>query len=300
MLVLCIDVSHVYSTLFRLYWDKPTFHQYKRTLIIIPLIALGAGIALHYYSAQVFWRVLAYTAAYHFVRQQYGFLRLYSRKDTTTRFTRTLDTVAIYTATLYPLAYWHLHLTGTLGWFIDGDFMALPDLHADALLLALYLGILTLYVAKEVWQFARTRAFNVPKNLIVAGTFASWYVGIVLFQGDLIFTLLNVVAHGIPYMGLIWIYGARKATTRFSFTWRGVLIFVGVLLALAYVEEGLWDMFVWKDHTDVFPFFTSFPEVSNHLMLSVIVPLLVLPQVIHYVLDGFIWRFSRDTRSRME
>jgi len=298
-LVLCIDVSHVYSTLFRLYWDRPTFHRYKRTLIIIPIVALFAGIALHYYSAMVFWRILAYVAAYHFVRQQYGFLRLYSRRDPSSRTTRIIDTVAIYSATLYPLAYWHLHLTGQLSWFIAGDFISIQSVPADNVLLIVYLATLALYIGKEAYQYMRNGFVNIPKNLIVAGTYASWYVGIVLFQGDLVFTLLNVVAHGIPYMGLIWIYGERKAGHTFPFTWRGVAVFAGVLLLLAYFEEGLWDLFVWKDHTDVFPFFTTLPGISNHVLLSVVVPLLVLPQVTHYVLDGFIWRFSRDQSAHL-
>ncbi len=63
-----------------------------------------------------------------------------------------------------------------------------------------------------------------------------------MFQGDLIFTLLNVVAHGIPYMGLIWIYGEKKALKRFSFTWKGAGIFLGVLIVLAYWK--IWDAFI--------------------------------------------------------
>src|SRR5688572_24769411 len=85
LLVLCIDVSHVYSTLFRLYWDKQTFKTYKRTLIFIPMIAFVAGLGLHYFDSLIFWRVLAYVAVFHFVRQQYGFLRLYSRKEIPTK-----------------------------------------------------------------------------------------------------------------------------------------------------------------------------------------------------------------------
>lgn len=299
LLVLCIDVSHVYSTLFRLYWDRPTFQQYKQTLILIPLVALIAGIALHYYSPLAFWRVLAYTAAFHFVRQQYGFLRLYSRRDPSTRVTRWIDTVVIYAATLYPLAYWHIHLTCQLSWFISGDFIPLPGIHADGFLSWLYAGSIVLYVLKEIWFLARKGVFNIPKNLLVVGTLASWYVGIVMFQGDLIFTLLNVVAHGIPYMGLIWIYGEKKSSVSFSFTWRGVLIFAGVLLLLAYLEEGLWDLLVWKDHPDVFPVLTSLPPLPQGLLLSIVVPILVLPQVTHYVLDGFIWRFSKDPNARV-
>lgn len=293
VLVLVIDVGHVYSTLFRLYWDRPTFLQYKRTLILIPVIAFGAGILIHIYSGALFWRLLAYIAVYHFVRQQYGFMRLYSRKENQTSTQRWIDITAIYMATLYPLCYWHLHLTKELSWFVPGDFISVSNSAViDQVLLTLYVLSIVFYLIKEL-LFTLKYGINLPKNLIIVGTYLSWYTGIVMFQGDLIFTMLNVVAHGIPYMGLIWIYGERKDVTHFSFTLKGVAIFCGILILLAYLEEGLWDILVWKDHQAIFPFMQSLAPLDNPYVLSIIVPLLVLPQITHYVLDGFIWRFSK-------
>jgi hypothetical protein len=300
VLVLGIDVSHVYSTLFRLYWDRPTFQQYKRLLIIIPVAAFVVGFLLHFYSAGLFWRILAYIAVYHFVRQQYGFMRLYSRQEQSSRTGRLIETIAIYNATLYPLVYWHIHLTESLSWFVAGDFIPLPPLvAAGPYLRYLFVAILLVYTLREINVSIRHRFFNIPKNLIVYGTYCSWYAGIVWFEGDLIFTLLNVVAHGIPYMGLIWIHGEKKASGSFSFSWKGVAIFAGVLLLLAYLEESVWDVFVWKDHAAIFPFLVDAAPLEDPLILSLLVPLLVLPQVTHYVLDGFIWRFSRDRHARV-
>lgn len=299
VLVLCIDVSHVYSTLFRLYWDRQTFDTYKKVLIIIPIVSFVAGFALHYYSSLMFWRVLAYVAVYHFVRQQYGFMRLYSRKGHTGRINKVIDSLAIYNATLYPLLYWHIHATQKISWFMPGDFMHLNLDHYEWLMTSLYIVIAVLYLAKEMFGSVRRRMTNIPKNLIVAGTYLSWYVGIVSFQGDLIFTLLNVAAHGIPYMALIWIYGEKKATTRFAFNLKGFTIFIGVLFLLAYVEENLWDGMIWKDHPEIFPFLAEIDQLQNPLVVSVIVSVLVLPQVTHYILDGFIWRFSKDSQARL-
>jgi hypothetical protein len=299
LLVLCIDVGHVYSTLFRLYWDKATFTKYKRLLIVIPIAGFIAGTVIHLYSAMIFWRLLAYVAVFHFVRQQYGFMRLYSRKENQSRWFKVIDSVSIYNATLYPLIYWHLNLTGQLSWFIKGDFISLKLPGLSETLFYIFLTILSVYILKELWCIYKDRAFNIPKNMIMVGTYASWYVGIVTFQGDLIFTLLNVVAHGIPYMGLIWIYGEKKATEKFSFGWRGALTFIAVLITFAYVEESLWDVLIWKDHTDIFPFFTGNNTLESSILLSLIVPFLVLPQITHYVLDGFIWRFSKDSGARL-
>ena len=292
-LVVLVDVSHVYSTLFRFYWDRATFDRYKGLLLIIPALAFAAGFLLHFYDASLFWRVLAYAALYHFVRQQYGFMRLYARKQEQSTWQLRIDALVIYSATLYPVLFWHLHLTHSLGWFMPNDFLSFAFPFADILFASLYVIILVSYTVKEVILTIRSGSVNIPKNLLIAGTALSWYVGIVMFRGDLVFTLLNVVAHGIPYMGLIWIYGEKKAASRVTFTARAAVVFLIVLAVLAYAEEFAWDVLVWKDHPGIFPFFTSFSPVESHWLLSLVVPLLALPQVTHYVIDGFIWRFSK-------
>jgi hypothetical protein len=299
ILVLCIDVSHVYSTLFRLYWDKQTFTTYRRALILIPIIAFTAGLSLHYYDSLIFWRVLAYIAVFHFVRQQYGFMRLYSRKESVTTLNRVIDSLSIYNATLFPLLYWHLHGTDKIAWFVKGDFIALNIVEYENVFTAIYFLIIGVYLIKEIVTSIQNGIINIPKNLIVSGTYVSWYVGIVAFQADLIFTLLNVVAHGIPYMALVWLHGEKKTTSNFKFNPRGVAIFMGILIILAYIEENLWDGIIWNDHPEIFPLFSGL-TFQNPFVVSVIVAILVLPQVTHYVLDGFIWRFSRDKQARIE
>jgi hypothetical protein len=299
VLVVCIDVTHVYSTLFRLYWDRQTLATYKRTLIIIPVVAFVTGFSLHYYDSLIFWRVLAYVAAFHFVRQQYGFMRLYSRKESKSKWNRIVDNLSIYNATIYPLLYWHLHATDKLAWFIKGDFVDLNLIGYENIITIIYFNIVIIYLIKEIIAVSQNGILNIPKNLIMLGTYASWYVGIVAFQADLIFTLLNVVAHGIPYMALVWIHGEKKTKSNFQFNLRGVSIFMGILVLLAYIEENLWDRALWNDHPEIFPLFSGL-SFQSPFFLSVVVAILVLPQVTHYVLDGFIWRFAKDKQARIE
>jgi hypothetical protein len=300
VLVLCIDVSHVYSTLFRFYWDPKLFDTHRKTLVIIPVAAFVCGFVFHLIDPMLFWRILAYVAVFHFIRQQYGFMRIYSRKEKSEKLSRYIDTAAIYSATLYPVLYWHLHLTDSLSWFVKGDFIPITNPGIDILLSTIYILMMSAYVIKEIISSFRQKQINIPKNLIVAGTYASWYVGIIAFQGDLIFTLLNVVSHGIPYMALVWLYGEKKPAPRFSFNWKGVLIFVAVLLMLAYVEEGVWDLVVWNDHPEVFPSMFGTALVESPVILSIVVALLVLPQITHYVIDGFIWKLSKETAPKNE
>src|SRR5882757_9133083 len=66
VLVLMIDVGHVYSTLFRFYWERATFLKYRSLLVTIPVVCFISGVSLHLVDSFLFWRILAYAALYHF------------------------------------------------------------------------------------------------------------------------------------------------------------------------------------------------------------------------------------------
>ncbi|MBX7053297.1 MAG: hypothetical protein K1X54_14780, partial [Flavobacteriales bacterium] len=80
---------------------------------------------------------------------------------------------------------------------------------------------------------------------------------------------------------------------RFVFKPSGILFYLFPLLLLAFLEEGIWDAMVWQDHHEFFKGFYALPLLQDKTLLSVMVPLLSLPQMTHYVLDGFIWKVSR-------
>lgn len=305
VLIVFIDVAHVYSTLYRTYFNPAEFKKQQPKLIAIPLICYIVGVVLYSFDGIIFWRVLAYLAVFHFIRQQYGFMRIYSRNQKETSLSKYIDTVVIYTATIYPLLYWHFTSKRNFNWFVDGDFVLFHSAIVLDISLIAYILIVTAYVIKEIVLCVRTGQLNVPKTAIILGTILSWYFGIVYYNGDIAFTTLNVVSHGIPYMALIWIYERKRYNNtpsgksqllRITFSRYGVMLFVGVIVLFAYMEEGLWDGLVWKEHASFFKPFASLPAVSGTELLALLVPLLSLPQSTHYVLDGFIWKIKKTER----
>lgn len=294
VLVIGVDVAHVYSTLYRTYLDPIERRELSGWLIATPVATWVVGVLLYTWSAAAFWTVLAYTAVFHFVRQQYGFLMLYSRAERSLpAWSGRLDALAIYGATLFPLLYWHTHLPRPFVWFTDGDFLALPAV-LWRVALPLYVALFLAYVAKELWLIRKARHVNLPRNALVLGTAVSWYVGIVAASGDLVFTLTNVVAHGIPYMALTCIFARRRderlRTPRSLFVWRLLPFALALLIVLAFLEEGLWDGLVWREHLALFPGFQLLPHAESLTTLSLLVPFLSVPQMTHYVIDGVIWR----------
>jgi hypothetical protein len=294
LLIVGIDVAHVYSTIYRTYLDPAARARLSGWLVLTPVAGWVLGVLLYSWSAATFWTALAYLAVFHFIRQQYGFLMIYSRRERTLpKACALVDQAAIYAATLGPLLYWHTHLPRAFVWFIDGDFMALPQ-WMWGIARPVYLTILAAYLVKEGWLVVGRGQLNIPRNCVVIGTALSWYVGIVVANGDLIFTLTNVVAHGIPYMALTFIFsrGELQRGARLGLIARVLPLAIAALITLAFLEEGLWDGLIWREHLSLFPGFSRLPPIETNTLLTLIVPLLAVPQLTHYVIDGVIWRLK--------
>jgi hypothetical protein len=371
-LVLLVDVAHVYATLFRTYLHKDAFERNRTFLLALPAACWIAGSLLYSLNDLFFWRVLAYLAVFHFIRQQFGFVVLYSRKDPPRqRSFRWLDCACVYIATIYPMLFWHTHMPRNFSWFVAGDFVESVPALVEFLAGILYGAIAVAYIGKEVALWNQTKYFNLPRNLLIVGTALSWWTGIVWLNSDMAFTLTNVVSHGIPYMALVWLYhhrdqsavpgnrgsigpscqqtmtvdrdtdsglgmeiqtptnqddpdselphshrspqdaggssqqnvgGAsyrspqanrspsRLLSTISTVALSHVLLFLVFLVVLAYLEEGLWDGLIWREHLTFFQPFAFLPPLNDSALLALIVPFLALPQSTHYVLDGFIWR----------
>jgi len=287
--VLLIDVAHVWSTSFRVYFDIAEFRRRFWLYTAVPVFGYSIGVALYSEGPLVFWRVLALAAVFHFVRQQYGWVALYRRKlKETARWTWWIDTVAVYLATIYPLAWWMTRLPRNFEWFIQNDFVSIPTI-VETILFPAYIAALAAYLGKSIYLFLRLGFLNIGKDIVVISTAVCWYVGIVSFNSDYAFTVTNVVIHGVPYFALIYVYARlRRETTgpiykTLSSNW---LVFLATLWVLAYVEELFWDRGVWHDRGWLFGGEWEWGE----LVKIFLVPLLALPQMTHYLLDGFIWR----------
>lgn len=288
VLVLGIDVAHVYASLYRSYLVPAARRLHTALLVGVPLACWLVGILAYGLSAAAFWTVLAYVAVFHFVRQQYGFLRLYSRHEVAPGWRRALEAATIYLATLYPLVVWHVEGRPFV-WFTAGDFVDLSGLAwLSPLVGIVYVLVLVVYAFVHAREAVSTGRVNVPKQLVVIGTALAWYVGIVVLQGDLTFTLTNVVAHGLPYLGLVWLVSRREhsqAEAPLPLWLRSAPAFVLLLLLLAFAEEWGWDVLVWHERGALFG-----APLAAEAWWAVLVPTLALPQFTHYVLDAFIWR----------
>ncbi len=302
VVIMGIDVSHVWSTIFRTYLDKEEFQNHKKTLILAPLLAFVLLFPIAQESTQYFWRVLAYLAVFHFMKQQYGFFAIYSYKAKhQKKHTWFKDQWVLYLSMLYPVLYWHLN-DRSFEWFIENDFISIPWVMSSTVhytLEVLYWGVITGWFVEELRYVKKGyNKLSYGRILWLGTTILNWYLGIVWFNSDLAFTLTNVVAHGIPYFALVVFYKVKKQQIQNVIKSKTALsiavTIIGLSLVLAGLEEYVWDLFLNHEKEAFFSKIMAYPDFDlygSHLETIALV-LLSLPQVTHYILDGFIWKMN--------
>ncbi|MBK8253837.1 MAG: hypothetical protein IPK82_14380 [Polyangiaceae bacterium] len=303
--VVAIDVAHVHTTLFRTYFDKEELAKRKAFYALLPVGVYALGVLLHAESRILFWRVLAYAAVFHFVRQQVGWVAICrARAGERDRAGRLFDELVIYAVTIYPVLYWHANIPRAFHWFVDDDFIPWPEL-APAIywLQFVYGSLLAAYAVRESWLWHRRRFTSWSKHTVVFSTALLWYVGIVGQNNDFTFTLTNVVGHGVPYGVLLWMYTKERARDAESTVITGVVrlgvgAFLATVLVLALAEEALWDRLIWHERPWLFGGQRSETPLHSPWFQTLIVPLLSVPQATHYALDAFLWRRKDTNRAQ--
>lgn len=300
--VLGIDVGHVWSTIFRTYLDKEEFQQHQTLLVVAPLACFLGVLVLAWWSEFGFWRLLAYLALFHFVKQQYGFLALYKAKIGDFGVKKIFqDKWVLYAATLYPVLYWHLAEGLTFNWFVEDDFVGLRAYLPGGAAFwrgffqvgnGLYGGLLLAWLVEEYW---RAGQWYWGKILWMLTTAVNWYGGIVYFNSDLVFTITNVVAHGVPYLALIvyYQYHKQQLQQKNKAPWWQLLAGIGmVVLLLALLEEYFWDMLLYGERPHFFAALWPYPLplLESPWAKALAFAFLALPQLTHYIIDGFIWK----------
>ncbi len=217
----------------------------------------------------------------------------------------------IYFGMLYPVFYWHINTARNFSWFIEGDFFnlrsaltSLPFINQSTLLIsnniltATYFLVIIAWLTEEIYHH-RKGALYFPwgKWLWILTTALNWFIGIVYFNSDFVFSLTNVVAHGIPYLALIFFYTERKkAQAAGKFTISSALINVIFMLMVVFIlalgEEYLWDMFMYRDNENFFQQILTYPfrALETPFAQALALAFLSTPQVAHYIIDGYIWK----------
>jgi len=319
--VVVIDGPHVFGTISRTYLDRREWQE-RRGLLFGSLIwflpgplFVIAGIIAGSQQPYVWFLLLASLWAYwHVVRQHYGFLCLYQRKNgEPAGVANTVDYWCFYVMMIAPL-----------GSFIMMNDMAreamlLPvvALPAEATVLQLIRGAVVaaaaLYLGKEFLRWRSGEQLDLPKNLFLLSCVSvHWVVCLVPeIAGQLhllMFSALVTLHHGIQYHGIVWFHNRNRYQGEGARARHGRLATTVSRSFLTYYAAGLLFTFVVRYSSWIFTGMEDIPggpgpnEVSlmslggGYTVSEFAVAFWWGFAFHHYYLDQRIWRVSRDKK----
>src|ERR1041384_2615539 len=211
-----IHAPHVFGTLSRTYFDKSEWRTRKRLMlgsllffIVGPaMVLLGVGLTFFFLAA--LW------AYYHLVKQHYGFMVLYKKKNNDLApIDNVLDRGLLMFAFNYPFVA-----------FIAGasDAMArVPPLlrgGGNAVALLLLMGTIVIgigWLMRQAQRLIRRQPLNIPKYLLLAAAVPMHWIALLtpMPAKPIALVAILTIYHNLQYHRLIWFhnkkYGTRSA-----------------------------------------------------------------------------------------
>ncbi len=302
-----IDAPHVFGTFSRTYFDRTERRDRARLLwwsllffIVGPaLVALGAGL--------VFFFLAALWAYYHLVKQHYGFMVLYKKKNgDLAPIDNALDRLLLVFALNYPFVA-----------FIAQDPEAMARVpkalqtSVDGLGTFLLAGTAILGIAWLIRQLQRAviaLPLNVPKYLLLAAAIPMHWVVLLtpMSHKPLAIVAILTIYHNLQYHRLIWFHNRKYAGSpgraaeqdelRQKYGAAAVIsrrlifyIAFGIIFGLIYQGPRQYLGYLGLRNGAV-------PGVSTELSFATQLGISFLwgYAFIHYYLDSKIWRVRRD------
>ncbi len=219
--VLVLDGPHIFATLSRTYLDRRE-RESRRLLLLASLgwfaagpLALGASVLLG--TRLPFDLFLAFAgvwAYWHVVRQHYGVMALYQRKNADVRpVDRRIDSLTLYVGLLAPFVAFALtHATARRMLGLSGA--PTWERWVVQVCWAAVLGVVVLFAARQWGRWRAGLGVNGPKVLLLgmalglaALTFSPYVTARVQF---IMFAVVVTAFHNVQYHGVVWFYHRNR------------------------------------------------------------------------------------------
>ncbi|HKC65981.1 MAG TPA: hypothetical protein VKB86_20220 [Pyrinomonadaceae bacterium] len=287
-----IDAPHVFATYSRTYFDR-TERRARRRLLLGSLVFFVVGPVMVLAGASlVFFFLAAVWAYYHLVKQHYGFMVLYKKKNNDlARTDNFLDRGFLLLAFTYPFVA-----------FIARERDAMRRVPAqlqsginalEIILLIATIAFSVAWVARQIQRAVQGQSLDVPKYLLLAAAIPMHWVVLLTPMPNKTIAIVAIltVYHNLQYHRLVWFHN-KKYTSGAGCKERygaAELISRRLLYYIAFgLLFGLWyqlpRQFVGRA-TDP----TTLPVAAQ-----LISAFFWGYAFIHYYLDSKIWRVRRD------
>ena len=303
-----IDAPHVFGTFSRTYFDKTERLNRSRLLwgslaffAVGPLMVL-AGLGLVFFFLAALW------AYYHLVKQHYGFMVLYKKKNNDLApIDNALDRLLLLFAFNYPFLA-----------FIAGDPEAMARVPAalqswvSTLATILLVATIVLAVAWLIRQIQRAiigEPLDVPKYLLLAAAIPMHWIVLLtpMPHKPIAIVAILTIYHNLQYHRLIWFHnqkyvGTRRATDKATGSngelrqKYGAAEFISRRL-LFYIACGILFGLIYQGPRQFLGYTSLRNDVggaAHSLPTQLGISFLWGYAFIHYYLDSKIWRVRRD------
>jgi len=305
-----IDAPHVFGTFSRTYFDRTERQNRKRLLwgsllffLVGPLMVwLGAGL--------IFFFLAALWAYYHLVKQHYGFMVLYKKKNNDLApLDNALDRLLLLFAFNYPFVAFIAQDPEAMA-RVPGALQNAVGVVATILLLGtLVLGLA--WLARQVQRALLGQPLDVPKYLLLAAAIPMHWIVLLtpMPHKPIAIVAILTIYHNLQYHRLIWFHNQKYATAERTLDAeqarltqaalkekygaaemisRRLLIYIACGIVFGLIYQGPRQLLGYASLQDQ----TTGTATSFPIQLGI--SFLWGYAFIHYYLDSKIWRVRRD------
>jgi hypothetical protein len=307
-----IDAPHVFGTLSRTYFDR-TERQNRGRLLWGSLLFFAVGPIMVYAGAGlIFFFIAALWAYYHLVKQHYGFMVLYKKKnDDLAPIDNALDRLLLLFAFNYPFVA-----------FIAGDPEAMARVPAALqsgvnalakILLAATAVLAVAWLARQLQRAITGEPLDVPKYLLLAAAIPMHWIVLLtpMPHKPIAIVAILTIYHNLQYHRLIWFHNKKYTSPSGSPTVReGSSCSTGHLRQkygaaelisrrlIHYIAFGIIFGLIYQGPRQVLGYFSlrsgGGSASTQTLAMQLGISFLWGYAFIHYYLDSKIWRVRRD------
>lgn len=284
--------GHHLPGMLRAYGDRELFRRYRVRFIAAPILLVAVCWACRQLGLEGLELLMFLWAWWHGLAQVYGFMRIYDAKaGGASRRRATLDLATCVVWFAGALLFAPDKLAQILGALYASGGPVLPAGAIGAARAAwgvVAVAVTATFVATTLADWRRGAAPSLPKLMLIASSFAFWWVATVFIRPTILGVAAFEIFHDVQYLAIVWVFNRSRVdagkpvgpVTRFLFRPRPALVALYVGLVLAYGWLGSLDL----------------ARGDDDLRLT-IYGLVAASALLHYYFDGFIWKIREPATS---
>jgi hypothetical protein len=282
-----IDAPHVFGTFSRTYFDREERRARPRLLWGSLLFFVVGPVMVLAHLALVFFFLAALWAYYHLVKQHYGFMVLYKKKNADLApVDNALDRLLLLVAMTYPFVAFVARdpeATARVPGQVAGGITYL-----SAALLVATIATTLVWIGRQLQRALRGEPLDAPKYLLLAAAIPMHWIVLLtpMPQKTIAVVAILTIYHNLQYHRLVWFHNRKYAGARGRHG-AAELISRRLLYYLAFgVLFGLWYQLPRRLIGEAYGQRSLPTQLAASFFWGY--------AFVHYYLDSKIWRVRRD------